>query len=689
MPAVADRLEVLTARAGKKAKALGTPLRLEALTDEAHPYWEWYRRHLAETARPLFVTLFLAGARAGVDMPMVKAKIREKHLAGQHDQQRHGHGGPDLSAADREGADDIKGYLTTVSGIATAPAGYVHSSALILEHGKAYPTDADTYAGKRGTPKQCYANAGRMATRDSSLTYVEGYTTVHGVPIEHAWVVNKKGTVIDPTLKNGDNIRGYFGVPFTTEYLNKTIARKGTWGLIDGMTNRDLFKKDLPNGVVHKALEEKHLPGKHDQHTHGRKSINWDQNPLSFAAYRDAPNLSAQMTDVAGANAIRKQFAKQGRLNPDGRTVSVYHVTDSDNVESITSHGLIPSAKVAPGQPFAARHSSYATYFHGSEEGALADLERANEDMPGAFALIKANIPITPKALLRIIPDEDLGMKITEGLSALLEGDAVAIIGGVPAASVSRYIPKGKTLEEKHLPGKHDQQSHGRGGGGRSFTPGLQDRTLEIQEAIVPEFKPWADSLNRDEQNMVIGYTEASSPLNEYLRNGKEPSAADAKEILDYGYTGHLPTDAANLDSALRKASMPETTITYRGIRAGRDYSEGDTFVDKGFASTSLNLHVASIFADQKSVVHNEEITTAFMVARVKVPKGAHAAAVNSVYGVRRNEAEILLSRNSRYRVTKIHPPETITIKRPASDARFNLPDVVLNVLHVDMDLLP
>ena len=47
----------------------------------------------------------------------------------------------------------------------------------------------------------CYMNAQTIATRamgDPDVKYIEGLVTVHGVPIDHAWV-EYKGKVFDPT----------------------------------------------------------------------------------------------------------------------------------------------------------------------------------------------------------------------------------------------------------------------------------------------------------------------------------------------------------------------------------------------------------------------------------------------------------------------------------------------------------
>jgi hypothetical protein len=46
----------------------------------------------------------------------------------------------------------------------------------------------------------------------------------------HAWCVNKKGEVFDPTWKDGDE---YFGVPFKLDFVRKTILQRKKYGVID------------------------------------------------------------------------------------------------------------------------------------------------------------------------------------------------------------------------------------------------------------------------------------------------------------------------------------------------------------------------------------------------------------------------------------------------------------------------
>ncbi len=136
----------------------------------------------------------------------------------------------------------------TPEGYATTPRRFM------LEHGREFKTGPNTYAGRRGTPKQCFMNAGRLAIDDPTLTYVEGYVTCHGVPLEHAWLIDKDGLVVDPTLKvkpGEDRIGEYFGVPISTKaLLDQIFNRTKVWGVLDPMTNMNLYKEGIPDGFV-------------------------------------------------------------------------------------------------------------------------------------------------------------------------------------------------------------------------------------------------------------------------------------------------------------------------------------------------------------------------------------------------------------------------------------------------------
>jgi len=140
--------------------------------------------------------------------------------------------------------DHLKIVADMLRGHNTLPKSWRYSPAdLLIAHGKSYPVNPETFKTKRGEAHACYMNAGRAALDNPAETYVEGYVSVHGVPINHGWTIDKNGKVIDITT-GGKGIVEYFGVPIKTNYLRKTILRTRVWGLLDPRHNEQIYKDD-------------------------------------------------------------------------------------------------------------------------------------------------------------------------------------------------------------------------------------------------------------------------------------------------------------------------------------------------------------------------------------------------------------------------------------------------------------
>lgn len=77
----------------------------------------------------------------------------------------------------------------------------------------------------RGRAKQCYKNAAAYASVREDIFYAEGYAIDPAlpIPIEHAWLVDLTGQVVDPTW-NGDGAHVYFGVAFKHVSLKQIMA---------------------------------------------------------------------------------------------------------------------------------------------------------------------------------------------------------------------------------------------------------------------------------------------------------------------------------------------------------------------------------------------------------------------------------------------------------------------------------
>lgn len=157
--------------------------------------------------------------------------------------------------AETEVATDLIAFVTGFARLrGTAPAGIIPPEEFLLRFGRVWPANAQSFTGARMTPRQCYGNAANMALHIPALTYVEGYCHNGLIPFMHAWVVTREGFVIDPTLREKGEPEdfAYLGVPFRRDYLQRTLLRKKTYGLLD-IDNRQIYKiseKTLRTRVV-------------------------------------------------------------------------------------------------------------------------------------------------------------------------------------------------------------------------------------------------------------------------------------------------------------------------------------------------------------------------------------------------------------------------------------------------------
>lgn len=152
---------------------------------------------------------------------------------------------------------EIKQYLETIVKFQreSAHAGQrAHADksqhAFILKHGRAMPFGRTEIAGPI---QQCYSNAFNAAMSNPDLTYCEGYTESCGIPIEHAWCIDRRGKVIETTIRDREP-RGYFGVPIRTDYLRKAIIKKKQHGFFDWM-HPEVWVNVNPDKIVAKEKE--------------------------------------------------------------------------------------------------------------------------------------------------------------------------------------------------------------------------------------------------------------------------------------------------------------------------------------------------------------------------------------------------------------------------------------------------
>jgi hypothetical protein len=155
---------------------------------------------------------------------------------------------------------EIKEYLRLSASIeGPLPEGQTYTaSTFLLEHGKTYYMNKETFTSEDAIPNRCYRNASNLALADNELTYVEGLINVNVGYIAHAWVVDKYNRIVHeamfdiPGQTDEDRITGYFGVPFTLAYLFKTLYNNEMTGLLIERPSTHALYRD----VYHKAVKK-------------------------------------------------------------------------------------------------------------------------------------------------------------------------------------------------------------------------------------------------------------------------------------------------------------------------------------------------------------------------------------------------------------------------------------------------
>ena len=124
--------------------------------------------------------------------------------------------------------DTIKNYLTDMCKCAETQGGFnpwVYK--FVLTHGAQFGKVVSLPDGEHHGPKKlCFSNAFALTERCPELIFTEGFfrwvsSGGHNMITQHAWTVNGRGNVCDPTSEGVE----YFGIPFKRDYAQKTLTR--------------------------------------------------------------------------------------------------------------------------------------------------------------------------------------------------------------------------------------------------------------------------------------------------------------------------------------------------------------------------------------------------------------------------------------------------------------------------------
>lgn len=111
-------------------------------------------------------------------------------------------------------------------------------STALLRYGQGFRSSGVKPAWLRpGRKRDCFNNAATVAHARSDVFYTEGYALEPRlpIPIQHAWLVDASGEVIDPTWENAkDNV--YFGIAFDRDFVVELLKKnEGQAGVLVSM----------------------------------------------------------------------------------------------------------------------------------------------------------------------------------------------------------------------------------------------------------------------------------------------------------------------------------------------------------------------------------------------------------------------------------------------------------------------
>lgn len=198
--------------------------------------------------------------------------------------------------------------------------------------------------------------------------------------------------------------------------------------------------------------------------------------------------------------------------------------------------------------------------------------------------------------------------------------------------------------EEEGAPSYKDSIAPKPKRGPRNFDALQGDHNM-MHAMMDEEFTEWKKQLSGGQVDSLSLYAdEYYNEINEWNRT--HPDQRNWEEVLPEGegdLNSSLSRITRNLDSAIVKGTLKEDTILFRGIDYDPKLQVGDTFMDRGFVSTSVNRFASEEFA----ALGGEGSQTMF---EIDYSAGLPAAYVSTVAG-NKGETELLLPRNVEFEV--------------------------------------
>jgi predicted ABC-type ATPase len=334
-----------------------------------------------------------------------------------HGNQWTGGGGALATSGQIERDKGLRDYLEMVSKMSEAgPRGSIEE--YVLKNGQAFQSSTrklpeSVRAGKLGL---CFMNAYQAADTHSNLTYVEGFATVYGAPIAHAWTVDERNRVIDPTW-SGKNMltsgTAYFGVKMPIDKVRETIYARGKYGvlhnpeqgfpLLRGEHQTRLGKGDLPGHEFH---GNQWTEGVGNDAKIDELLVHVDQDPRVIAAEK----ANAARGDARDDPGVRDA---QGNYTPAAAAENRAIARSFLDSAALPPAGVSPSAVITIGKPGSGKTTLL-------ESPSLAHLPTA--------------VQINPDAIMEKIPghSNELGTAYHERAADIAKNDLIpiALAGG-------------------------------------------------------------------------------------------------------------------------------------------------------------------------------------------------------------------------------------------------------------------
>lgn len=220
------------------------------------------------------------------------------------------------------------------------------------------------------------------------------------------------------------------------------------------------------------------------------------------------------------------------------------------------------------------------------------------------------------------------GPIVIDRVRVAFAGEAVDIPLGNLAASGEAF----------HMPGGHDQLSHGGGGG-------FDERVANARTG--------SNALNAAPKHFTsdnMGTAEHGAAVAAYAQHDHEDINSGLRR--NRGSTDGLDSESHHtvkeLDAAISESKLTDDVVVYRGMSGHRAFSSEDwtnepgkmvgvEFTDHGFSSTTTSRAVADEFT--------YSYTGSAVMMKILVPKGMGAIAIDT------GESELLLARGTKFRI--------------------------------------